>query len=67
MGKHPLLEYLVLSHMRDNLSHNIVAKGIIPIPVSGLIMTALRRAAEIHGITLDEAFQKRLPYLKEKI
>ena len=69
MGSNPLLEYLILQHMRIHPSHSIpVELGLgITVPLSGFIMNALRKSAETHGITLDEAFNQRLPYLEGKI
>jgi len=68
-GENPLIEYLIYSHMQENLSHSVTVDlgGGIKAPIGGLLMNQLRKAAELHGITLDMAFKKRLPYLKAKI
>lgn len=68
-GSNPLLEYYILTHMRDNLSHSITVDiGFgVNAPIGGMIMAQMRKACELHGITLDEGFEKRLPYLKDKI
>ena len=67
-GGDSLVEYLVLKHLKTHRDHQIIMPiGPIRHSLSDMFLGALRRTAEIHGMTEEEAFMKRLPYLEAKL
>jgi len=67
-GGDTLTEYLILKHLQLNPGHRIYVNAPgVRIPIGDLFLRCLTKSCESHDLSIDEGFEKRLPYLEEKL
>ena len=67
-GGDTLTEYLVYRHLQANPGHRVYVNAPgVRIPMGDMFLGVLKKSCELHGLSLEEGFEKRLPYLEEKL